>query len=147
MGFCKVKLRSVAASDTELMDSAVSEKVVTAAHDGSVAEFHAEILIPQIRVCVKLQNMQIGIFCRCRSDGPQCNKMLAPHQNGQLAVIENLRRTFFNIGKGKLGLDTFRFLVNDPRFRGIPMILELDLGDDEFRENLATLRSLVEEPA
>jgi len=51
------------------------------------------------------------------------------------------------IGKGKLGLDTFRFLVNDPRFRGIPMILELDLGDDEFRANLATLRSLVEEPA
>jgi len=51
------------------------------------------------------------------------------------------------VGKGKLGLDTFRFLVNDPRFRGIPMILELDLGDDEFRANLATLRSLVEEPA
>ena len=47
------------------------------------------------------------------------------------------------VGKGKLGLDTFRFLVNDPRFRDIPMILELDLGDDEFRENLATLRSLV----
>jgi deoxyribonuclease-4 len=47
------------------------------------------------------------------------------------------------IGKGKLGLDTFRFLVNDPRFRGIPMVLELDLGDDEFRANLATLRSLV----
>jgi deoxyribonuclease IV len=47
------------------------------------------------------------------------------------------------IGQGKLGLDPFRFLVNDPRFRGIPMVLELDLGDDEFRANLATLRSLV----
>ncbi|RPI53271.1 MAG: deoxyribonuclease IV [Chloroflexi bacterium] len=50
------------------------------------------------------------------------------------------------VGKGKLGLDTFRFLVNDPRFRGIPMVLELDLGDDEFRENLKTLRSLVAGP-
>jgi deoxyribonuclease IV len=47
------------------------------------------------------------------------------------------------VGQGNLGLDPFRFLVNDPRFRGIPMVLELDLGDDEFRANLATLRSLV----
>jgi len=51
------------------------------------------------------------------------------------------------IGKGKLGLDTFRFLVNDPRFRGIPMILELDLATTSSGPTLATLRSLVEEPA
>jgi len=50
------------------------------------------------------------------------------------------------IGKGNLGLDPFRFLVNDPRFRGIPMVLELDLGDDEFRANLQTLRSLAGGP-
>lgn len=29
-----------------------------------------------------------------------------------------------NIGKGKIGLNAFRCLVNDPRLRGIPMILE-----------------------
>ena len=29
-----------------------------------------------------------------------------------------------NIGKGKIGLEAFRCIVNDPRLRGIPMILE-----------------------
>jgi deoxyribonuclease-4 len=51
-----------------------------------------------------------------------------------------------HIGKGLLGLEPFRFLVNDPRFRGIPMTLETDKGPDlaEDKENLAILRSLIE---
>ncbi len=53
-----------------------------------------------------------------------------------------------HIGKGMLGLEPFRFLVNDPRFRGIPMALETDKGPDlaEDKENLAVLRGLVVEP-
>jgi deoxyribonuclease-4 len=47
------------------------------------------------------------------------------------------------IGQGLLGLEPFRFLVNDPRFRGIPMTLELEPEGDTIRENLAVLRSLV----
>jgi len=49
------------------------------------------------------------------------------------------------IGKGLLGLEPFRFLVNDPRFRGVPMTLETEKGPDlaEDKENLALLRSLV----
>jgi deoxyribonuclease-4 len=51
-----------------------------------------------------------------------------------------------HIGKGLLGLDPFRFLLNDRRFRGIPMALETDKGPDlaEDKENLAVLRSLLE---
>jgi deoxyribonuclease-4 len=50
-----------------------------------------------------------------------------------------------HIGKGLLGLEPFRFLVNDPRFRGIPMTLETEKSKDlsEDKENLAVLRSLV----
>ena len=50
-----------------------------------------------------------------------------------------------HIGQGHLGLEPFRFLVNDPRFRGIPMTLETDKGPDlaEDKENLRILRSLV----
>ena len=29
-----------------------------------------------------------------------------------------------SIGKGKLGIDTFRFIMNDDRFEEIPMVLE-----------------------
>ena len=50
-----------------------------------------------------------------------------------------------HIGKGLLGLEPFRFLLNDPRFRGIPMTLETEKSKDlaEDKENLAVLRSLV----
>jgi deoxyribonuclease IV len=53
-----------------------------------------------------------------------------------------------HIGRGRLGLDPFRFLVNDPRFQNRSMILETakevipDLGDMDS-VNLNALRSLV----
>jgi deoxyribonuclease-4 len=52
-----------------------------------------------------------------------------------------------HIGQGLLGLEPFRFLLNDTRFQGIPMTLETDKGPDlaEDRENLRLLRSLIEE--
>ena len=51
-----------------------------------------------------------------------------------------------HIGRGALGLEPFRMLLNDPRLREVPMILETPKGPDyaEDVENLATLRSLVE---
>ena len=50
-----------------------------------------------------------------------------------------------HIGQGLLGLEPFRFLLNDPRFVGLPMTLETDKGPDlvEDKENLETLRSLI----
>jgi deoxyribonuclease-4 len=53
-----------------------------------------------------------------------------------------------HIGQGELGLEAFRFLLNDPRFHGIPMTLETDKGPDlaEDKENLAVLRSLIGAP-
>ncbi len=49
------------------------------------------------------------------------------------------------IGEGELGLEAFRCVMNDPRFAGIPGILETPKGDDgeEDRRNLATLHGLV----
>lgn len=50
-----------------------------------------------------------------------------------------------HIGKGFLGLDAFRLLLNDKRFWGLPMCVETPKSEDchEDRENLATLRSLL----
>lgn len=50
-----------------------------------------------------------------------------------------------HIGKGRLGLAAFGFLLNDRRFAEVPMVLETPKGDDlaEDRMNLAVLRSLV----
>lgn len=51
-----------------------------------------------------------------------------------------------HIGKGFLGVEPFRLLVNDRRFLKIPMVLETPKGKDlaEDRENLARLRSLIQ---
>jgi len=51
-----------------------------------------------------------------------------------------------HIGKGYIGLDGFRHIINDPRFEHVPMILETPKSKDmhEDVENLAVLRSLVE---
>ncbi len=52
------------------------------------------------------------------------------------------------IGDGQIGLEGFRHLINDPRFYGLPMILETPKGKDEEEDirNLATLRSLRTQP-
>jgi deoxyribonuclease IV len=54
-----------------------------------------------------------------------------------------------HIGKGLLGLEAFRLLLNDRRFFGLPMILETEKGPDlaEDKENLAVLRSLISSSA
>jgi deoxyribonuclease-4 len=50
-----------------------------------------------------------------------------------------------HIGQGRIGLEGFRLLLNDPRFAGHPMTLETPKGKDlaEDRENLRLLRSLL----
>lgn len=50
-----------------------------------------------------------------------------------------------HIGKGELGLEAFRLLVNDPRLRLVPMVLETEKDPDMKHdiENLRVLRSLV----
>lgn len=48
-----------------------------------------------------------------------------------------------HIGKGHLGVDVFRRLVNDSRFNGLPMCLETDPGTDN-KDILADLKLLFE---
>ncbi len=52
-----------------------------------------------------------------------------------------------HIGRGHLGIEPFRFLLNDHRFRKVPMYLETPKGEENGEEldviNLRTLRSLV----
>ncbi|MFO0841498.1 MAG: deoxyribonuclease IV [Gemmataceae bacterium] len=53
-----------------------------------------------------------------------------------------------HIGRGKLGVEAFRLLVNDPRFAGVPMVLETPKEDGDNNDmddvNLAQLRGLID---
>lgn len=50
-----------------------------------------------------------------------------------------------HIGKGEIGLEGFRLLLNDPRFQHLPMLLETPKGKHlkEDQENLRVLRGLI----
>ena len=54
-----------------------------------------------------------------------------------------------HIGQGEIGLTGFRLLLNDPRFRQHPMVLETPKGKElkEDKENLRVLRSLTAKEA
>ena len=49
-----------------------------------------------------------------------------------------------HIGKGRIGLDAFRFIMRSPRFRKIPKVLETPKGTDLAEDviNLKTLQRL-----
>ena len=51
-----------------------------------------------------------------------------------------------HIGKGRIGLDAFRFIMQSPRFRKIPKVLETPKGDDLAEDviNLKTLHRLAQ---
>jgi deoxyribonuclease-4 len=47
------------------------------------------------------------------------------------------------IGKGYLGLDCFKNIMNDGRWAKIPMVLETPEGDKRYKQELKILRSLI----
>ena len=51
-----------------------------------------------------------------------------------------------NLGKGELGLAVFEYVMRDPRFAGIPLILET-IDDALWPEELRLLRSFAETPS
>jgi deoxyribonuclease-4 len=71
-------------------------------------------------------------------------RLAAFHLNDSIKDFHSRVDRHQHIGKGFIGLDAFRRLLNDPRFSGLPMCLETPKGPEmaEDVENLATLRSL-----
>ena len=71
------------------------------------------------------------------------------HVNDSEKDLGSRRDRHEHIGKGKIGLEGFRFLMNDPRLAKVPKILETDKSEDmhEDIENMNLLRSLLRSPA
>jgi deoxyribonuclease-4 len=73
------------------------------------------------------------------------DKLKAIHLNDSKKGLGSRVDRHEHIGQGELGLDTFRRLLNDPRLRHLPMVLETEKDPDgaQDRMNLATLRGLL----
>jgi len=72
-------------------------------------------------------------------------RLRAFHLNDSQFGPGSRRDRHAHIGRGRLGLEAFRLLLNDRRFAGLPMVLETPKGEDlrDDVKNLRVLRSLV----
>lgn len=72
------------------------------------------------------------------------DRIVAFHLNDSKKEFHSRVDRHEHIGKGHIGVEAFRLLMNDRRFWGLPMCLETPKGPDlkEDRENLTLLRSL-----
>jgi len=72
-------------------------------------------------------------------------RLVAFHLNDALKDFNCHVDRHESIGKGFLGKEAFRPLINDPRFASIPMCLETDPGEDDMghKKDLKVLRSLI----
>ncbi len=71
--------------------------------------------------------------------------LLAFHINDSKFPMGQKKDRHEHIGQGFLGLEAFENILNDKRFKNIPMVLETPKDEDlkEDVENLKTLRSLI----
>lgn len=74
------------------------------------------------------------------------DRLAAVHCNDSKAALGSRVDRHEALGKGKIGLAPFRFLMRDPRFAAIPKVLETPKGKDlaEDRVNLSVLRDQLE---
>lgn len=66
------------------------------------------------------------------------------HLNDSLRPFGSRRDRHAHVGEGEIGLEPFGWLVRDPRFAGLPMVIETDPGDasEWHRRDLNVLRGL-----
>ena len=72
-------------------------------------------------------------------------KIRAIHLNDSKADLGARVDRHAFIGEGKLGLDTFKAIMRDKRFKNIPKILEIPERDIKTKANLDLLRKLSNE--
>jgi len=72
-------------------------------------------------------------------------RLAALHLNDSKTALGSRVDRHDHIGKGKVGLDVFAFVMTEPRFRKIPKVLETPKGKEmrEDVENLTALRAMM----
>ncbi len=69
------------------------------------------------------------------------------HLNDSVKPLGSRVDRHAHIGKGMIGKEAFRFLLNDQRFRKVPMYLETPKGEENGKNfdamNLRTLRRMI----
>ena len=69
------------------------------------------------------------------------DRLVALHLNDSKTARGSRVDRHEHIGKGRIGLDAFRFIMRDRRFRKIPKVLETPKGK-ELKEDVVNMRTL-----
>ena len=69
------------------------------------------------------------------------DRLKAMHINDAKVEFESRKDRHESIGEGSIGLDTFSYMMKDPRFDDIPMVLETPVVD-KWKDEVATLFEL-----
>lgn len=111
---------------------------------------------PRLRVCLDTQHsFASGYDLRTKDNVEKwvsevdteigINRLVAIHANDSKTELGSKKDRHENIGKGFIGLEGFRALINHPQLKNIPFILEIPgeagLGPD--KNNVDLLKSLV----
>ena len=70
------------------------------------------------------------------------DRLRAIHTNDSMNVRGAHKDRHEKIGKGKIGLEAFRRIVNHPKLRGLPFYLETPCDLQGYKEEIALLKSL-----
>jgi len=75
------------------------------------------------------------------------DRLLAFHLNDSKQPLGSRKDRHEHIGRGEVGLEPFRLILRDRRFRDLPMVLETPKGPElrEDVENLSILRAMLPE--
>ena len=74
------------------------------------------------------------------------DRLLVIHANDSKREFGSRVDRHEHIGKGEIGSKAFRLLMNDPRFRNIPKILETPDSETQHEVNLRRLNRMVQKP-
>jgi deoxyribonuclease-4 len=74
-------------------------------------------------------------------------KLKAIHLNDAKSARGSRLDRHERAGRGQLGLEAFRRILNDPRLAGIPMVVETPGPIEEWRKEIEVLRGLLAPPA
>ncbi|RZD16038.1 MAG: deoxyribonuclease IV [Candidatus Acididesulfobacter guangdongensis] len=70
------------------------------------------------------------------------NRLSAFHLNDSMKDLSSKIDRHAGIGKGFIGTDTFKFIINDKRFDNTPMVVETPGNDSEHKQDIDIIKSL-----
>ena len=72
------------------------------------------------------------------------DRLKAIHTNDSMNVLGSHKDRHEKIGKGRIGLEAFRRIVNHPALEDLPFYLETPCDLQEYKEEIALMKELAE---